>query len=169
MRRATTTIGFAVCLLICSLWTGCGRAQSAAEYSKEDRALRAEIGQLLMVGFRGTEINNTMHIVRDIKDYHIGGVILFEYDVPSQSRPRNISSRKQLTKLCHDLQRQSETTLLIGIDQEGGKVNRLKEHYGVLTVYEVRARLKEEFGKGDELSFEELEGKLRASGIMNKK
>lgn len=130
MRRATTTIGFAVCLLICSLWTGCGRAQSAAEYSKEDRALRAEIGQLLMVGFRGTEINDTMHIVRDIKDYHIGGVILFEYDVPSQSRPRNISSRKQLTKLCHDLQRQSETTLLIGIDQEGGKVNRLKEHYG---------------------------------------
>ena len=47
-------------------------------------------------------------------------------------------------------------------------LGRLKEHYGVLTVYEVRARLKEEFGKGDELSFEELEGKLRASGIMNK-
>lgn len=48
-------------------------------------------------------------------------------------------------------------------------LQHLKNHFGVLTLYEVRERLKEEFGKGDELSFEELEGKLRASGIMNKK
>jgi beta-N-acetylhexosaminidase len=85
---------------------------------------------MLVVGFRGTEIADTNHIVRDIRDYHIGGVILFEYDVPSQSRPRNITSPKQLKALCTALQGLSEEKLLIGIDQEGGRVNRLKQTMG---------------------------------------
>lgn len=85
---------------------------------------------MLVVGFRGTDINDTNHIVRDIRDYHIGGVILFEYDVPSQSRPRNINSPKQLKNLCSALQGLSDEKLLIGIDQEGGRVNRLKTTMG---------------------------------------
>ena len=48
-------------------------------------------------------------------------------------------------------------------------LQHLKNHFGVLTLYEVRERLKEEFGKVDYLSFEELEGKLRAPGIINAK
>jgi beta-N-acetylhexosaminidase len=60
----------------------------------------------------------------------IGGVILFEYDLPSKSRPRNITSPQQLQNLCSDLQQLSDHKLLIAIDQEGGKVNRLKTNYG---------------------------------------
>lgn len=99
----------------------------------QDDKLKEEIGEMLLVGFRGTELTDDCHIVRDIRDYHIGGVILFEYDAPSKSRPRNISSRQQLKKLCGDLQALTDETLLISIDQEGGMVSRLKEKYGFPT------------------------------------
>lgn len=104
--------------------------KNVERYSPEDEALRKEIGQMLLVGFRGTELDEEHHIVRDIRDYNIGGVILFEYDVPSQSRPRNISSPGQLKNLCSYLQGVAGGTLLIGIDQEGGMVTRLKQNYG---------------------------------------
>ena len=85
---------------------------------------------MLMVGFRGTELSTGHSVYRDITEYNIGGVILFEYDAPSQSRPRNINSRLQLQKLCKSLQQLTDDNLLIAIDQEGGKVNRLKSQYG---------------------------------------
>ncbi len=110
------------------LIAGCGGAQNREE--AVDKELRRDIAQMLMVGFRGTTLDDDNHIVRDIRDYGIGGVILFEYDVPSKSRPRNISSREQLRQLCGELQELSEETLLIGIDQEGGRVTRLKQEYG---------------------------------------
>lgn len=99
-------------------------------YSPEDEQLRKEIGQMLLVGFRDTELQTGSSIYRDITEYNIGGVILFEYDAPSQSRPRNINSRLQLQKLCKDLQLLANGNLIISIDQEGGKVNRLKNQYG---------------------------------------
>lgn len=95
-----------------------------------DESLRRDIAQMLLVGFRGTGLDEAPHIRRDVATYGIGGVILFEYDVPSQSRPRNIASPTQLRKLCGDLQALSTETLLISIDQEGGSVNRLKKQYG---------------------------------------
>ncbi len=107
-----------------------GNACNAQYYSPEDIELRQEIGQMLMVGFRGTEATTGNTIYRDITEYNIGGVILFEYDAPSQSRPRNINSRLQLQKLCRGLQQIADGNLLIAIDQEGGKVNRLKSQYG---------------------------------------
>ena len=108
----------------------CMACAQQPKYSVEELALRKDIGQMLLVGFRGTEYSDTMHIVRDIKEYSIGGVILFEYDVPSQSRSRNVSSPEQLRELCKALQHVSSETLLISIDQEGGNVNRLKQRYG---------------------------------------
>lgn len=103
---------------------------SVEQHRHDDPQLMNEIGQMLVIGFRGTELSDTNHIVRDIKELNIGGVILFEYDAPSGSRPRNITSPEQLTQLCRSLQELSDNTLLISIDQEGGKVNRLKESYG---------------------------------------
>jgi beta-N-acetylhexosaminidase len=99
-------------------------------YTQDELDLRKDIGEMLIVGFRGTELQKESHIVRDIQEYGVGGVILFEYDVPSQSRPRNISSPKRLQKLCADLQELAPELLFISIDQEGGRVNRLKSDYG---------------------------------------
>lgn len=88
------------------------------------------LGQMLMLGFRGTSITDTNQIVKDIENLGIGGVILFEYDSPSSSRPRNIQSESQLKALTAALQKKASIPLFIGIDQEGGMVNRLKTRYG---------------------------------------
>jgi beta-N-acetylhexosaminidase len=88
-----------------------------------------QIGQMLLVGFRGTTISYDHHIVSDLEDYNLGGVILYEKDVPSQSSPRNIESPEQLKQLTADLKHYSKENLFIAIDQEGGIVNRLKASY----------------------------------------
>lgn len=92
--------------------------------------LSKDIGEILLVGFRGTSINEQHHIVRDIRKYHVGSVILFEYDAPSGTRHRNVESPKQLKNLCHDLQKYAQGNLLIGVDQEGGNVARLRTKDG---------------------------------------
>ena len=93
--------------------------------------LDEDIGMMLLVGFRGTEIdpNKNIEIVSALRDYHVGSVILFDYDVPTGTRGRNIKSPEQLKKLCSQL-RSFNPDLLIGIDQEGGYVSRLATHYG---------------------------------------
>ena len=53
---------------------------------------------------------------------HVGGVILFA---------RNISSRGQVQELCREI-RKINPKLLIAVDQEGGRVQRLKEGYTIL-------------------------------------
>ena len=67
-------------------------------------------------------------MVRDIKP---GGVVLFDYDLPSRGRAeRNIESPEQLRALTADLRQISTYPLFIAIDAEGGYVNRLKGEYG---------------------------------------
>ncbi|MGB0861650.1 MAG: glycoside hydrolase family 3 protein [Saprospiraceae bacterium] len=108
---------------------------SCNENSKEDEVipidLENQIGQMIMVGFRGLDIKQSEHIVRDVKEYGIGGVVLYSIDLPSQrEQPRNIKSPEQFKKLSNDLQALSKTPLWIGIDQEGGRVSRLIPKYG---------------------------------------
>ena len=65
-----------------------------------------------------------------ITEYNIGGVILFDEDLNWHSGTRNIESPDQLKDLTDKLQNISENSLFIAIDQEGGKVTRLKQMYG---------------------------------------
>lgn len=89
-----------------------------------------ELGQLLVIGFRGTEINSESKIVQDFKEYNLGGVILFDYDIESDTYGRNITDANQLLRLSSALVANSQTPPIISIDQEGGQVSRLKEQYG---------------------------------------
>lgn len=95
-----------------------------------DPGLEKKIGAMLMVGFRGFEVADTSHIVRDIREYHLGGVILFDYDVPARSSDRNINSADQVRRLNRQLQELAGGKLMIAVDQEGGRVARLKEIRG---------------------------------------
>ena len=92
--------------------------------------LDVKIGQMLMVGFRGLEVDNEHFIVQDIRKRHLGGVVLFDYDVPTQQPVRNIESPSQVKALIASLKSASATPLLVAIDQEGGIVARLKERHG---------------------------------------
>ena len=105
--------------------------------------LRRDIGEMLLVGFRGTTIDDKSHIARDIQQYHVGSVILFEYDAPTGTRHRNIESPAQLQKLCSQLQGLAGGTLLIGIDQEGGNVARMRPKDGFPPVMSAQASAEE--------------------------
>lgn len=93
------------------------------------------IGQMIMVGFRGYEVNEESLIIQHIKKYHIGGVILFDYDVELGIPERNIKNPSQVAHLTKKLQSASDSTLLIAVDQEGGRVVRLKERHGFPPTY----------------------------------
>jgi beta-N-acetylhexosaminidase len=93
--------------------------------------LDEKIGQMLMIGFRGSELSDDNHIIYDIKNLNIGGVVLYDFDLFSNGEmQRNITSPEQVKSLCTDLQTLNDSKLLISIDQEGGRVNRLKTTYG---------------------------------------
>jgi len=96
--------------------------------------LKEKIGQMIIVGFRGTSVSENSLIVKAIQELKLGGVILFDYDVPSNSSPRNILNPEQTKKLITDLQKFSPIPLFIAVDAEGGKINRLKEKYGFLKI-----------------------------------
>jgi beta-N-acetylhexosaminidase len=100
------------------------------EKSITDEELKKEIGQMLMIGFRGTEINDNSDISKAIKDVKIGGVVLFDFDIPFNSYPRNIVNPEQTKKLISDMQKYSEITMFVAVDAEGGSINRLKQKYG---------------------------------------
>ena len=92
--------------------------------------LDQQIGQMLLVGFRGFEVDETHPIVQDIQQRHIGGILLFDYDSERREAKRNIRSPRQVHELTQQLQKFSATPLLIAVDYEGGAVNRLKSRYG---------------------------------------
>lgn len=94
-------------------------------------ALRARVGQLLLVGFRGARPAECAPIARAIREQLIGGVILFDQEMADPAtRRRNIESPAQVRELTAFLQAQASVPLLIAVDQEGGRVNRLKPEYG---------------------------------------
>lgn len=99
-----------------------------------DDQLKKEIGQMLMVGFRGTEVLEYSDTYKIIKDIMVGGVVLSDYDAPSNSFPRNIVNYEQTKKLISDIQKYSVTPLFVAVDAEGGNINRLKQKYGFLPI-----------------------------------
>lgn len=102
------------------------------EFALSDKyeSLDVKIGQMIMVGFRGISVDVESPIIADIRKRHIGGVILFDYDVPLKSPIRNIESLEQVRDLITKLQQAAAIPLLVAIDQEGGRVSRLKEKFG---------------------------------------
>ena len=92
--------------------------------------LKEKIGQMLMLGFRGRSVGDTHPFAADLAAGRVGSVVLFDYDVLTQSDGRNIESPGQVRALVEDLQRRAPTPLLVSVDQEGGRVRRLKSENG---------------------------------------
>ncbi|WP_456275128.1 beta-N-acetylhexosaminidase [Bacillus sp. AK128] len=86
-------------------------------------SIRQKIGQLMVCGFQGDQIDSISDIKNLIETYHIGGLILFG---------RNIGTPQQVLEVTTSLQKHAKTNghdqpLLISIDQENGMVRRLGE------------------------------------------
>ncbi len=91
-----------------------------------DTELQNKIDQLFIVGFRGTSFDTALDAQKMLSETNIGGVILFDYDTPTKSYDRNIKTKTQTVSLIKDLQSHTKTPLFISLDEEGGKVSRLK-------------------------------------------
>jgi beta-N-acetylhexosaminidase len=103
-------------------------------------SLREKIGQMIVIGFQGKTIDKHSPVTRYIEEDNIGGVILFDFNPQSQTFEKNIESPAQVKELNRQLQRITEKSnilhqrqnvpLLISVDYEGGRVNRLHPRYG---------------------------------------
>src|SRR2546430_7178825 len=78
--------------------------------------LEQQIGQFFYVGLPGPELNaDTRALIREVQP---GGVIIFG---------RNVASGRQLRELLDGVRELVPTNPLLGVDQEGGLVDRLRK------------------------------------------
>jgi len=100
--------------------------------------LKRLAGQMLLVGFRGAEpadaSGQPLPILRQVAELNLGGVILFDRDAALGIPDRNIKSLEQVRRLTSALAEAARAAslppLFIAVDQEGGRVQRLKSASG---------------------------------------
>jgi len=79
-------------------------------------ALRRQIGQLLIAGFDGAQLPVELKSIA--REFGLGGVILFA---------RNVVEPEQVAEVCYEAARLvPDMPLWVSVDQEGGRVARLK-------------------------------------------
>lgn len=91
-------------------------------HAQNTDSLDLKIGQMLLIGFPGTEVDQK--VLDEVRKGKVGSLIIFEKNIP----PKN--SFVALKKITWTYQQAAPIPLFICIDQEGGRVNRLKDKYG---------------------------------------
>ena len=86
-----------------------------------DMTVEQKVGQLFFCAFRRDDKNIPItvwneNIEKTIQQYHVGGVVLFG---------ENIDTEQQTKQLIAEYRNHCDIPLLIGIDEEGGRVSRL--------------------------------------------
>ena len=85
----------------------------------DSMTIEEKIGQLIFAGIDGTTMTHETRQL--IHDYKVGGIILFA---------NNMTSHKQTIELLQQIKNaneQNKLPLFLGVDQEGGRVERLSE------------------------------------------
>ncbi len=96
---------------------------ASISYGQTD-SLDIKIGQMLMIGYPGTSIDNNDPVMAEIRDGKVGGIVFFEKNIAAE---RSMLTMKDM---IWTMQAAADIPLLIAIDQEGGRVNRMKTKYG---------------------------------------
>lgn len=109
------TRNFKLIVLFISTLTYVAHAQSRD-------SLDIKIGQMILIGVPGTGVDST--VLKEIQEGKAGSIIFFEKNVSAKN------SYSRLKEMAWTYQKAAPIPLFISIDQEGGKVNRLKEKYG---------------------------------------
>ena len=85
-------------------------------------SLDIKIGQMLLIGFPKAEVDPL--VLEEVRKGKVGSIIIFEKNIPARN------SFVALKKILWTYQEAAPIPLFISIDQEGGRVNRLKDKYG---------------------------------------
>lgn len=92
--------------------------------------IKNKIAKMLIVGFDTPSAFENDNIYDCVSELGIGGVILFDKFYNDREKSKNIQNPKQLKELTTQLQSITKNKLLISIDQEGGRIARLKQESG---------------------------------------
>jgi beta-N-acetylhexosaminidase len=96
----------------------------------QNYTIEQKIGQLIMIGLNDrTSLTFNDSLAQDLKSDKIGGIILFEKNIIKSS----VQAPTDLKALIDSCQKYAHTSLFVAIDEEGGKVHRLKEKYGFVS------------------------------------
>ncbi|MFS0727465.1 beta-N-acetylhexosaminidase [Paenibacillus sp. 1P07SE] len=82
-----------------------------------DLTLEEKLGQLVILGLEGTSMEPETQEM--IERYHVGGFILYQDNIDS------LAQTAQLVNELKEANRQNSVPLLLGVDQEGGRVDRM--------------------------------------------
>ena len=84
--------------------------------SKRNFELRRQVGQLLIMGFDGTEMSSRLRVMLD--KLSPAGIILFK---------RNIEHAEQTHELLRQARKTTKAPMFLCVDMEGGTVDRLRD------------------------------------------
>lgn len=126
------------------------------------------LGDLLLMGFGGTQVEGNEELRSLVCDVKVGGLILFERDSRT-GEARNITSPEQVRQLTSDLQALARNCtgrrLLIAADNEGGLVMRLSPRLGYLPMPPPQALGDAGDPAATELESRRMGATLREAGI----
>ncbi len=94
-------------------------------YTKDAVGLDVMIGQMILTGIGDfSRLPKDAGILEEIRTGKVGGVILFEKNIDTDN------PKKQLGRTIDMLTGAADIPLFVSIDEEGGRVSRLKPKYG---------------------------------------
>jgi beta-N-acetylhexosaminidase len=151
--------GWRIAAVVAILLAGVGCGTLAPPPEQFD-ALLPRLGELLLVGFDGTQGEGNTELERLLCETRAGGVLLFG---------RNVTGREQVRHLTEWISARARACgrrpVLVGVDAEGGRVMRLGLEAGYTATLSHR-----DLGDAGDLVLSELEarrigGRLREAGI----
>lgn len=86
----------------------------------EKMTLEEKIGQMMMFGVYGKEMNDDIKFL--LTEYHVGGIIYYDRNMDNQEQVKNFSEELQAVAVNFD----KKIPLFIAVDEEGGRVARMK-------------------------------------------
>lgn len=119
-QRLTRQLAY-LCIGFCVVMMS---SQAAFSASGADAALRQQIGQKIMIGFVGKHPHDpqVQEILKCAEQGLIGGVIFFAHNIESPAQLQKLMAAFRAVK--------APFPLLLALDQEGGKVQRLSSKNG---------------------------------------
>lgn len=99
--------------------------------------LRNKIGQMVIIGFEGSAIDEHSPVAQWLSNDGLGGVLLFNKDMRTGLYGKNLKNQIQIKQLINQLNQYAKGSnidlpLLTAIDYEGGAVDRLTQVEGCM-------------------------------------
>ncbi|MFM8848778.1 MAG: glycoside hydrolase family 3 protein [Cytophagales bacterium] len=96
---------------------------SSPSFAQNPDSLDFKIGQMILIGIPRASTDTL--VMDEVRNGRVGTIILFEKNIPKKP-----NAFADLKKIIWAYKKVAPIPLFVAIDQEGGKVNRLKEKYG---------------------------------------